>query len=177
MAGPARPLPALADGGRGRLSASRVVHFLLATALAFALSSAAFANPTDEARRLDTIVVIGETTATPNLDLLGSLDVIGRSEIGYQSVNDISALFNKIPGLYIARYNQGLVNSDIAISGFSGDGETPHVKLLIDGLPMNLHNGFGEMGQLFPTGIESITVFRHSTPSSPTIRSGATRHR
>lgn len=139
----------------------------LAAALALALSSTALANPADEARRLDTVVVIGEATETPELDLQGSLDVIGRSEIGYENVNDTSALFNKIPGLYIARYNQGLVNSDIAIRGFSGDGETPHVKLLIDGVPMNLHNGFGEMDQLFPTGIESITVFKGT--SDPTV--------
>jgi iron complex outermembrane receptor protein len=139
---------------------------LLAAALALALSSTALANPADEARRLDTVVVIGEATETPELDLQGSLDVIGRSEIGYENVNDTSALFNKIPGLYIARYNQGLVNSDIAIRGFSGDGETPHLKLLIDGVPMNLHNGFGEMDQLFPTGIESITVFKGT--SDPT---------
>jgi iron complex outermembrane receptor protein len=138
----------------------------LAVALLAALPIAVFAQPADEARRLDTIVVIGETAKAPELDLQGSLDVIGRSEIGYENINDTSALFNKIPGLYIARYNQGLVNSDIAIRGFSGDGETPHVKLLIDGVPMNLHNGFGEMDQLFPTGIESITVFKGTSDPS-----------
>ncbi len=140
---------------------------LLTAALAFSLPAVALAQPADEARRLDTIVVIGEVSETPELDLQGSLDVIGRSEIGYENVNDTSALFNKIPGLYIARYNQGLVNSDIAIRGFAGDGETPHVKLLIDGVPMNLHNGFGEMDQLFPTRIESITVFKGT--SDPTV--------
>ena len=140
---------------------------LLAAALSLALASTALANPADEARRLDTVVVIGEAAETPDLDLQGSLDVITRSEIGYQSVNDTSALFDKIPGLYIARYNQGLINSDIAIRGFAGDGETPHSKLLIDGVPMNLHNGFGEMDQLFPTGIESITVFKGT--SDPTV--------
>lgn len=140
---------------------------LLAAALAATLSSIASANPSDEARRLDTIIVIGDATRTPELDLQGSLDIITRSEIGYENVNDTSALFNKIPGLYIARYNQGLVNSDIALRGFAGDGETPHVKLLIDGVPMNLHNGFGEMDQLFPTGIESITVFKGT--SDPTV--------
>jgi len=140
---------------------------LLAAALALALPAFVFAQANDEATRLDTVVVIGEAAKTPELDLQGSLDVIGRSEIGYENVNDISALFNKIPGLYIARFNQGLVNSDIALRGFAGDGETPHVKLLIDGVPMNLHNGFGEMDQLFPTGIESITVFKGT--SDPTV--------
>lgn len=140
---------------------------LLAAALSLALPALVAGQTSDEATRLDTIVVIGESTGTPEIDLQGSLDVIGRSEIGYENVNDISALFNKIPGLYIARYNQGLVNSDIAIRGFAGDGETPHVKLLIDGVPMNLHNGFGEMDSLFPTGIESITVFKGT--SDPTV--------
>lgn len=150
---------------------------LIATALAVALSTASLAAPTDEAHRLDTIVVIGEADGTPEFDLQGSLDVIGRSEIGYQSVNDISALFNKVPGLYIARFNQGIVNSDIALRGFSGDGETPHVKLLVDGVPMNLHNGFGEMDALFPIGIESITVFKGtSDPSVGLLAIGGNVH-
>ena len=92
---------------------------LLAAALALALPALVFAQIHDEATRLDTVVVIGEATDTPELDLQGSLDVIGRSEIGYQNVNDISALFNKVPGLYIARFNQGIVNSDIALRGLS----------------------------------------------------------
>jgi iron complex outermembrane recepter protein len=112
------------------------------------------------AENLDTVVVIGDGTRRPESGLAGSLDVIARDALDYEHVDDTSELFNKLPGVYLARYNQGLINSDIAIRGFAGDGETPHAKLLIDGIPSNLHNGFSEMDQLFPIGIEAITVFK-----------------
>jgi iron complex outermembrane recepter protein len=135
---------------------------LLIPALAAAQNEMdAVAREASTATTLDSIVVIGrkaETVADPGL--AGSLDVIARSELDYEHVDDTSELFNKLPGVYIARYNQGLVNSDIAIRGFAGDGETPHAKLLIDGIPSNLHNGFGEMDQLFPIGIAGITTFK-----------------
>lgn len=119
------------------------------------------------AEALDTIVVIGEATSSAQReDLAGSLDIIARSELEYEHVDDTSELFNKLPGVYISRYNQGLINSEISIRGFSGDGETPHAKLLIDGIPSNLHNGFGEMDQLFPIGIGSIAVFKGTSDPS-----------
>jgi iron complex outermembrane receptor protein len=124
---------------------------------------------TPDADALDAVVVIGERGAqTPaREDLAGSIDVIARSELEDAHVDDTSELFNKLPGVYLSRYNQGLINSDLSIRGFSGDGETPHAKLLIDGIPSNLHNGFGEMDQLFPIGIGSITVFKGT--SEPTV--------
>jgi iron complex outermembrane recepter protein len=140
---------------------------LLVPAVVSAQGASAAAVQTDAAAEqasadtLDSIVVIGRKAETaPDPALVGSLDVIARSELDYEHVDDTSELFNKLPGVYIARYNQGLINSDIAIRGFAGDGETPHAKLLIDGIPANLHNGFGEMDQLFPIGIAGITVFK-----------------
>jgi iron complex outermembrane receptor protein len=113
------------------------------------------------AERLDTVVVIGERgKRQADAGLAGSLDTIARSALEYEHVDDTSELFNKLPGVYLSRFNQGLINSDLSIRGFSGDGETPHAKLLIDGIPSNLHNGFSEMDQLFPIGIESIAVFK-----------------
>ena len=60
----------------------------------------------------------------------------------------------------MSRYNQGIINTDVAIRGFAGDGTTPHAKLLIDGIPSHLHNGYGELDQLFPMGIGNIQVFK-----------------
>jgi iron complex outermembrane recepter protein len=132
---------------------------LLLPVCALAAPSPQTASPSAET--LDTVVVVGEAPAeAPDAALSGSLDVVSRSELSYEHVDDTSELFNKLPGVYLARYNQGIINSDISIRGFSSDGETPHAKMLIDGIPVNLHNGFGEMDQLFPIGIESITVFK-----------------
>ncbi len=109
---------------------------------------------------LGTVIVIGKPEDITNTELVGSVDVLTRDEIVYEHVNDTLELFNKVPGVYLARYNQGIINTDIAIRGFAGDGVTPHGKLLIDGIPSNLHNGYNELDQLFPLGISSIEVFK-----------------
>ncbi len=114
----------------------------------------------DGENELGTVVVIGKPTTINESDLVGSVDVLTQDEIAYEHVNDTLELFNKVPGVYLARYNQGIINTDIAIRGFAGDGVTPHGKLLIDGIPSNLHNGYNELDQLFPLGISSIDVFK-----------------
>ena len=109
----------------------------------------------------ETIVVIGKRPATEYAtDLAGSVDVVTRDQLEHEHVKDTLELFNKIPGVYLSRFNQGIINTDIAIRGFAGEGSTPHSKLLIDGVPANLHSGYGELDQLFPLGIESIQVFK-----------------
>ncbi|MEX0962951.1 MAG: TonB-dependent receptor [Pseudohongiellaceae bacterium] len=110
--------------------------------------------------RLESILVIGDGSATYNRTLAGSLDVIGRDELEYEHVRDTLELFSKVPGVYLSRFNQGIINTDISIRGFAGDGSSPHAKLIIDGIPSNLHNGYNELDQLFPMGIESIEVFK-----------------
>lgn len=113
---------------------------------------------------LDTTVVIGRGfegfESTIGLELAGSIDQIGRNELDYEHPDDTLELFSKIPGVNIARYNQGIINTDIGIRGFGTDGVTPHAKLLIDGIPSNLHNGYNELDQMFPLAIGGIEVFR-----------------
>ncbi len=109
---------------------------------------------------LGTVIVIGVPEEATSTELAGSVDVLSKDEIAYEHVDDTLELFSKVPGVYLARYNQGIINTDIAIRGFAGDGVTPHAKLLIDGIPANLHNGYNELDQLFPLGIGSITTFK-----------------
>ena len=117
---------------------------------------------TDESAgdRLESVVVIGTRTSEASRRLAGSVDLIGRDELQYEHVDDTMELLTKVPGTYLSRFNQGIINSDISIRGFAGDGSTPHVKLLIDGIPSNLHAGYPEMDQLFPLGIGSVQVFK-----------------
>jgi len=110
--------------------------------------------------RLDSVIVIGEGAGPSTDQLAGSYDVITREELEYEHPDDTYELFDKVSGVYLSRYNQGIINTDIAIRGFAGDGVTPHTKLLIDGIPFNLNNGYGELDQLFPLDIESIEVFK-----------------
>lgn len=112
------------------------------------------------AGNLDTVVVIGSRASDDVRGLAGSVDIIGRDELEYQHVDDTMELLTKVPGTYLSRFNQGIINSDVSIRGFAGDGGSPHVKLLIDGIPANLHAGYPEMDQLFPRGIGSLQVFK-----------------
>jgi iron complex outermembrane receptor protein len=119
------------------------------------------AEPADENERaLESVLVIGERSALPVANLAGSLDVMSRSEIDYEHVDDTMELFSKIPGIYLSRFNQGIINTDLSIRGFAGDGSTPHATLLTDGIPSNINSGYGEMDQVFPLGIDSIHVFK-----------------
>jgi len=117
-----------------------------------------------EIHELDVTVVIGEKKEEygipAGLELAGPLDIITRDELSYEHPDDTLELFSKIPGVNIARYNQGIINTDIGIRGFGSDGVTPHAKLLIDGIPFNLHNGYNELDQLFPLGIGAIEVHK-----------------
>jgi iron complex outermembrane receptor protein len=110
--------------------------------------------------RIDTVVVIGERDRRTSTELAGSLDVIGRAELEYEHVDDTMELFTKVPGVYFTRFNQGIINTDVAIRGFGSDGASPHAKLLIDGIPANLHSGYAELDQLFPLAIDRVEVFK-----------------
>jgi len=129
------------------------------------------ANPimalADETIALDTIVVIGsQEDLVKDTSLAGSVDVITRDELEYEHVTDTLELYTKTPGVVLSRYNQGIINTDISIRGFAGDGTTPHAKLLVDGIPSNIHNGYNEMDYLFPTNIQSIQVYKGTSDAS-----------
>jgi iron complex outermembrane receptor protein len=130
----------------------------LAIAIA-ALSPVSHAE-TEDKKELDSYIVIGEPTMSLESDVVGSVDYMSQEEIAYEHVDDTLELFNKLPGVYVARYNQGVINTDVAIRGFAPDGVTPHAKLLIDGIPSNYHNGYNELDQLFPLNISGIEIFK-----------------
>lgn len=116
---------------------------------------------------LDSIVVIGKQELL-NVDkgLAGSVDVITRDELEYEHVTDTLELLNKTPGVVLSRFSQGIVNTEISIRGFSGDGETPNTKVLVDGIPSNLFSGLSELDYLFPTNIQNIQVFKGTSDAT-----------
>lgn len=115
---------------------------------------------TEASARIDPMLVLGTRPDYASDNLAGSLDIISREELAVSHVNNTMELFTKVPGVYFSRFNQGIINTDIGIRGFSSEGSTPHGKLLIDGIPSNLHNGYSEMDQLFPGNIDTIQVFK-----------------
>lgn len=140
-----------------------------ATTTATTPAAAPPANPagdaaSDDLLGLETIVVVGRAPASVRPLyrglLAGSRDVTTRVELQDEHPTDTYELFSKTPGVALSRFGQGIINTDVAIRGFAGDGVSPHAKLLIDGIPSHLHNGYGELDQLSPLGIGSIDVFK-----------------
>lgn len=125
------------------------------------LASSNAVSAESDTHAMDSIVILGDQSAKADTShLAGSTDFITREELEDAHIDDTMELFTKVPGVYFARYNQGIINTDIGIRGFAAEGSTPHVKLLIDGIPSNLHNGYSEMDQLFPLAIDSVEVFK-----------------
>lgn len=140
-------------------------------AMALKKTNKSNANQTDETAasvELDSVVVLGkkEQVTTKDKGLAGSVDVITREELEYEHVTDTLELFSKTPGVVLSRYSQGIVNTEVSIRGFSGDGETPNAKVLVDGIPSNLFSGLSELDYLFPTNIQSAQVFKGTSDAT-----------
>ncbi|MCM8530773.1 MAG: hypothetical protein NE330_06380, partial [Lentisphaeraceae bacterium] len=105
---------------------SIILTALVLSSTLVAQDKTAEAEAPKDAVTSETIVVIGDPKDVPLTDTVGSLDVLTAKEIKYEHVDDTLELFSKIPGVYLSRYNQGVINTDIAIRGFAGDGSSPH---------------------------------------------------
>ncbi|MBT1064614.1 TonB-dependent receptor [Bowmanella sp. Y26] len=137
---------------------------LASTMLASFYAGASLADEAPDGSSLivigERIEVIGRQNGVQQSSLAGSVDLINRDQLQNEHVNVTVDLLKKIPGIYFARFNQGIVSTDFAIRGFNGEGSMPHVKLLIDGVPSNLHLGLAEMDALFPMEVERMEVVK-----------------
>lgn len=106
------------------------------------------------------VIVIGKSNVIQKVALSGARDILARDQLENEHVNFTADLFKKIPGVYFSRFNQGIISANIAMRGFDGEGSSPHSKLLIDGIPSNLHVGYPEMDALFPMEIDHIEVVK-----------------
>lgn len=93
-------------------------------------------------------------------DLLTSVTVVGSDQLAHESVDYPLELLGKIPGFTLTDFNQGVITADISIRGFNGEGVGPHLRLLIDGLPANLNNGYNDLGPVFPLEIERVEAVK-----------------
>ena len=93
-------------------------------------------------------------------NVLSSVNIIDGEYLENQNVDNTMELLNMVPGVYHTDYNQGVISGDIAIRGFNAEGGTPHVKLLVDGIPSNLNNGFNDLKSIFPLEIDNIALVK-----------------
>ena len=124
-------------------------------------------QPTD-----NTAFELGEVFVSPGLtsglskkmhsrDISSSVDIMNADKIQNQNVLTSYDLFQRMPGVQITQFNQGITTGKFSFRGFNGEGNINAVKLLIDGIPSNTNDGnMPFIDALFPLDIESIEVVR-----------------
>ena len=114
----------------------------------------------DTAFTVGEVVVRGKRRHPQGRDLPGSVDIVGADQIRNESVDEPLELLRRVPGVGVEDFNQGIVSSDIPVRGFSPVGEIAPLKLIIDGVPSNLHDGLADMKPIFPLEIQRIELLR-----------------
>ena len=144
-----------------KLSKNAVQLALMSTCLFSVQSYAEPAQEKDSTLYIGEVIeVIAKQNKVEQAQLVGSVDIITRDQLQNEHVNVTFDLLKKIPGVYFSRFNQGIISTDIAMRGFNAEGSMPHTKLLIDGIPSNLHVGLNEMDALFPMEVEWMEVVK-----------------
>ncbi|MCG8425221.1 MAG: TonB-dependent receptor [Proteobacteria bacterium] len=108
------------------------------------------------------VIVIDDKKHGPlgAMDVLTSVDMIGADQLHNETVNEPLEMLKRVPALYVETFNQGIISADIGIRGFNTQGDVAHTKLLIDGIPSNLHIGYPDLKSIFPVQVERIEVVK-----------------
>ncbi|WP_395818269.1 TonB-dependent receptor [Archangium minus] len=93
-------------------------------------------------------------------EVLTSVNLLGREQLEQENANEPLELLRRAPAVYVDTYNQGVIGSELGIRGFSTQGDTAHTKLLIDGIPSNIHIGVSDLKAIFPLEIERMEVVK-----------------
>lgn len=111
------------------------------------------------------VVVIGRGDAgsTRHLaaaDMLSAVSIMTAEQVARENVDFAQELLRKVPGVYHADFNQGIVSGDIAMRGFNTEGDVSHARIMVDGIPMLTNAGFGEINAIPALEIERMEVVR-----------------
>lgn len=93
-------------------------------------------------------------------DLLTSVTLVGADQLASESVDYSLEVLNKVPGVTLTDFNQGVITADISIRGFNAEGSMPHLRLLVDGIPHNLNSGYNDLGAIFPLEMQGIEAVK-----------------
>jgi iron complex outermembrane receptor protein len=106
------------------------------------------------------IVIVGKRPGPDPYNLPTSVDVVAADQLENENVDFSLELAKEVPGIHTSDFNQGIIHGDLGIRGFNAEGNVPHVKLLIDGIPSNLNNGYPDMNAVFPLEISRMEIVR-----------------
>jgi iron complex outermembrane receptor protein len=86
--------------------------------------------------------------------------VLGAEQVARENVQSAQEVLRKVPGVYHASFNQGIISGEVGIRGFNTESDVASTKLVVDGIPTNLNSGLGEFNALFPLEIERVEIVR-----------------
>jgi hypothetical protein len=113
----------------------------------------------------ETVVVVGALGERSSLhpgtaDLIGSVDIVNSDHLEHENVNRSYELLKKVPGVYVADFNQGIVGGGIGIRGFNTQGDIMHTTLLIDGIPANMNSGAMMLDSILSLNMDRIELVK-----------------
>lgn len=150
--------------GRGRYVITvRAIGFdLFTTDVDLASAGGTVMARLQRARQLAPVAVIGGGQRAGGLPVERSTptSILGGEQLAREPVAFSQEVLRKLPGVYRAEFNQGIISGDIGIRGFNTESEIASTKLLIDGIPSNINAGVSEMNAIFPLEIGEIEVVR-----------------
>lgn len=110
------------------------------------------------------IVVSERKDATDNIDLPGSVDVMGWDEIKFENLDNSLELLRKLPGITIGDYGNGGVPNGFTLRGYDNNSHGNHTLVTIDGIPINTHmesaDGAPDLNQLTAEEVHRIELIK-----------------
>ena len=135
----------------------------LALALACLTTPARADHDAPDGASPDTVFPIGrvEVRGSSARSVLTSVDVVGADTLADATAADTATLLRRVPGVQVTAFGQGNLSGKPSLRGFNGEGEVNAVKLLIDGVPSNSHDGnMPWLDSVWPLEIERLTTVR-----------------
>ena len=125
-----------------------------------ALSAAALALPLraqePDRRDLPATVITATRLATPLNALTSTVTLLDARDLQSEGLTHVADALRRVPGLVMAR--QSSFGGPAAL--FMRGGESDYVRVLVDGIPVNLPGGSLDIGRLTLDDVERIEVLR-----------------
>ena len=110
------------------------------------------------------VVVQDRKRVIENIDLPGSVDVLGEDEIKYENTDNSLELLRKLPGITIGDYGNGGVPNGFTLRGYDSNSHGNHTVVTIDGIPINSHlgsaDGAPDLNQLTPEEVDRVELIK-----------------
>lgn len=132
---------------------------LAATTLAAALLAPARpldAQASPDTTRLDPVVVTATRLPIPRSAVPSSVTVLDGAELAARGVRLVADALRQVPGLALVQGGSPGATASVFLRG----GESDHVKVLVDGVPVNQPGGSFDWANLTTDNVERIEIVR-----------------